>query len=109
LLDLSMQLDLRSVSHVARQVASKSGMATQIRRLGRNNGDRRWAVGLTQEQLAEYIEIDTLTVSRHGTGNILLPLTVVEQCSVEAKCRIRYCIRAFPVAPILRESDSQAR
>src|SRR6218665_966678 len=53
--------------------------------VGRNNGARRRAVGLTQEQLAEYLEIDTLTVSRHGTGNTLLPLTVVEQCSVEAK------------------------
>ncbi len=28
------------------------------RRLGRNIGDRRRAVGLTQEQLAEYLEID---------------------------------------------------
>lgn len=41
------------------------------RRLGRNIGDRRRAVGLTQEQLAEYLEIDTLTVSRYETGNIL--------------------------------------
>lgn len=48
------------------------------RRLGRNIGDRRRAVGLTQEQLAEYLEIDTLTVSRYETGNILPPLTVVD-------------------------------
>jgi transcriptional regulator with XRE-family HTH domain len=38
------------------------------RRLGRNIGDRRRAVGLTQEQLAEYLEIDTLTVSRYETA-----------------------------------------
>jgi transcriptional regulator with XRE-family HTH domain len=48
------------------------------RRLGRNMGDRRRAVGLTQEQLAEYLDIDTLTVSRYETGNILPPLTVVD-------------------------------
>src|SRR6218665_1551673 len=48
------------------------------RRLGRNIGDRRRAVGLTQEQLAEYLEIDTLTVSRYETGTILPPLTVVD-------------------------------
>ena len=47
------------------------------RRLGRNIGDRRRAVGLTQGQLTEYPEIDTLTVSRYETGNILPPLTVV--------------------------------
>ena len=35
------------------------------RRLGHNMGDRRRAVGLTQEQLAEYLDIDTLTVSRY--------------------------------------------
>lgn len=49
-----------------------------VRRLGRNIGDRRRAVGLTQEQLAEYLEIDSLTVSRYETGNILPPLTVVD-------------------------------
>ena len=50
------------------------------RRLGRNIRDRRRAVGLKQEQLAEYLEIDTLTVSRYETGNILPPLTVVDTC-----------------------------
>lgn len=50
------------------------------RRLGRNIRDRRRAVGLTQEQLAEYLEIDTLTVLRCETGNILPPLTVVDTC-----------------------------
>ena len=48
------------------------------RRLGRNIGGRRRAAGLTQEQLAEYLELDTLTISRYETGNILPPLTVVD-------------------------------
>src|SRR6218665_768415 len=48
------------------------------RRLGRNIGYLRRCVGLTHEQLAEYLEIDTLTVSRYETGNILPPLTVLD-------------------------------
>ncbi|HRK56456.1 MAG TPA: helix-turn-helix transcriptional regulator [Burkholderiaceae bacterium] len=46
--------------------------------LGRNIGARRRAVGLTQEQLAELLEVDTFTVSRYETGTILPPLTVVD-------------------------------
>jgi DNA-binding XRE family transcriptional regulator len=40
----------------------KSIRRSLARRLGRNMGDRRRAVGLTQEQLAEYLDIDTLAV-----------------------------------------------
>jgi transcriptional regulator with XRE-family HTH domain len=48
------------------------------RRLGRNIGTRRREIGLTQEQLAEHLGIDTLTVSRYETGSILPPLTAVD-------------------------------
>ncbi len=42
------------------------------RRLGHNMGDCRRAGGLTQEQLAEYLDIATLTVSRYEIGLHLL-------------------------------------
>src|SRR6218665_3987889 len=69
------------------------------RRLGRNIGDRRRAVGLTQEQLAEYLEIDTLTVSRYETGNILPPLTVVDVVARLLNTTIADLLGEAPVQP----------
>ena len=70
------------------------------RRLGRNIGDRRRAVGLTQEQLAEYLEIDTLTVSRYETGNILPPLTVVDTVARLLNTTIANLLDEAPVQPV---------
>jgi len=70
------------------------------RRLGRNIGNRRRAVGLTQEQLAEYLEIDTLTVSRYETGNILPPLTVVDMVARLLNTTIAELLDEAPVQPI---------
>src|SRR6218665_4044517 len=70
------------------------------RRLGRNIGDRRRAVGLTQEQLAEYLEIDTLTVSRYETGNILPPLTVVHVVARLLNTSIDDLLDEVPVHPV---------
>ena len=70
------------------------------RRLGRNIGDRRRAVGLTQEQLAEYLEIDTLTVSRYETGNILPPLTVVDVVARLLNTTIADLLGEAPVQPV---------
>jgi transcriptional regulator with XRE-family HTH domain len=70
------------------------------RRLGRNIGDRRRAIGLTQEQLAEYLEIDTLTVSRYETGNILPPLTVVDVIARLLNTTISALLDEAPVQPV---------
>ncbi|MCW5230337.1 helix-turn-helix domain-containing protein [Verminephrobacter eiseniae] len=70
------------------------------RRLGRNIGDRRRAVGLTQEQLAEYLEIDTLTVSRYETGTILPPLTVVDVVARLLNTTIADLLGEAPVQPV---------
>lgn len=70
------------------------------RRLGRNIGDRRRAVGLTQEQLAEYLEIDTLTVSRYETGNILPPLTVVDTVARLLNTTIAELLAEEPIQPV---------
>lgn len=51
------------------------------KRLGRNIAAQRKVMNLTQEQLAEYLDVDTLTVSRYETGNILPPLTVLDVMS----------------------------
>jgi transcriptional regulator with XRE-family HTH domain len=74
--------------------------ASLARRLGRNIGDRRRATGLTQEQLAEYLEIDTLTVSRYETGNILLPLTVVDVVVRLLNTTIADLLGEAPVQPV---------
>ena len=70
------------------------------RRLGRNIGDRRRAVGLTQEQLAEYLEIDTLTVSRYETGIILPPLTVVDMVARLLNTSIADLLSEAPLQPV---------
>jgi transcriptional regulator with XRE-family HTH domain len=70
------------------------------RRLGRNIGDRRRAAGLTQEQLAEYLEIDTLTVSRYETGNILPPLTVVDLVARLLHTTIAELLAEAPTQPV---------
>lgn len=70
------------------------------RRLGRHIGDRRRAVGLTQEQLAEYLEIDTLTVSRYETGNILPPLTVVDLMARLLHTTIADLLSESPIQPM---------
>jgi transcriptional regulator with XRE-family HTH domain len=70
------------------------------RRLGSNIGDRRRAVGLTQEQLAEYLEIDTLTVSRYETGNILPPLTVVDTVARLLNTTIAELLAEEPIQPV---------
>lgn len=70
------------------------------RRLGRNIGDRRRAAGLTQEQLAEYLEIDVLTVSRYETGNILPPLTAVDLIARLLHTTIAELLDENPVVPI---------
>lgn len=70
------------------------------RRLGRNIGDRRRAAGLTQEQLAEYLEIGTLTVSRYETGNILPPLTVVDVVARLLHTTIAELLNEAPVQPV---------
>ena len=71
-----------------------------VRRLGRNIGNRRRAAGLTQEQLAEYLEIDTLTVSRYETGNILPPLTVVDVVARLLHTTIAELLDETPIQPI---------
>jgi transcriptional regulator with XRE-family HTH domain len=70
------------------------------RRLGRNIGNRRRASGLTQEQLAEHLDIDTLTVSRYETGNILPPLTVVELIARLLNTTIAELLNEAPVQPV---------
>ena len=70
------------------------------KRLGRNLGDRRRAVGLTQEQLAEYLEVDTLTVSRYETGGILPPLTVVDVVARLLQTSVADLLGELPVQPI---------
>jgi transcriptional regulator with XRE-family HTH domain len=70
------------------------------RRLGRNIGDRRRATGLTQEQLAEYLEVDTLTISRYETGNILPPLTVVDMVARLLNTTIADLLTEDPVQPV---------
>jgi len=47
------------------------------KRLGRNIRHCRRDKDLTQEQLAEHLDVDTLTVSRYETGHTLPPLTTV--------------------------------
>lgn len=70
------------------------------RRLGRNIGDRRRAAGLTQEQLAEYLDIDTLTISRYETGAILPPLTVVDLIARLLHASIAELVGEEPTEPI---------
>jgi transcriptional regulator with XRE-family HTH domain len=70
------------------------------RRLGRNIGARRRAAGLTQEQLAEYLEIDTLTVSRYETGNILPPLTVIDVMARLLHTTIAELLEETPKQPV---------
>src|SRR6218665_340291 len=70
------------------------------RRLGRNIGDPRRAVGLTQEQLAENLEIDTLTESRDETGTILPPLTAADAVARLLNTTIAALLGEAPVEPV---------
>ena len=79
---------------------AKSIRRSLARRLGRNIGGRRRAIGLTQEQLAEYLEVDTLTVSRYETGNILPPLTVVDVVARLLNTTIADLLGEAPVQPV---------
>ena len=74
------------------------------RRLGRNMGDRRRAIGMTQEQLAEYLEMDTLTISRYETGNILPPLTVVDMVARLLHTSMASLLAEEPL-PVLEHSE----
>ena len=68
--------------------------------LGRNIAARRKAAGLTQGRLAELLVVDTLTVSRYETGNILPPLTTVETISLLLNTTMMELIGDRAVAPV---------
>ena len=68
--------------------------------LGRNIAARRKAAGLTQGRLAELLDVDTLTVSRYETGNILPPLTTVETISLLLNTTMMELIGDRTVAPV---------
>lgn len=70
------------------------------RRLGPNIGESRRAIGLTQEQLVEYLEIETLAVSRYETGNGLSPLTVVDVVARLLNNTITDLLGEAPIQPV---------
>ena len=68
--------------------------------LGRNIAARRTAAGLTQGRLADLLDVDTLTVSRYETGNILPPLTTIETISLLLNTTMMELIGDRTVAPV---------
>ena len=89
---------LLSFTRIATHGKAHTSVAAQT--LGSHIGDRRRAVGLTQEQLAEYLEIDTLTVSRYETGNTLPLLTVVDVVTRLLNTTIAELLAVAPAQPV---------
>ena len=67
--------------------------------LGRNIGSSRRAAGLTQQQLAERVQVDALTISRYETGNILPPLTMVAAIGQVLHLSITELLNESPTPP----------
>jgi transcriptional regulator with XRE-family HTH domain len=67
--------------------------------LGRNIGSSRRAAGLTQQQLAERVQVDALTISRYETGNILPPLTMVAAIGRVLHLSITELLKESPTPP----------
>ncbi|WP_370624237.1 helix-turn-helix domain-containing protein [Polynucleobacter sp. JS-Safj-400b-B2] len=65
--------------------------------LGKNIKIQRRRVGITQEQLAELLKIETLTVSRYETGAILPPVTTLDSIARLLKISISDLFNELPV------------
>jgi len=65
-------------------------------RLGRNIAEKRKALGLTQAQIAERLEVDTETVSRFERGVSLPSLPTLERVALTLGTSIADLLDEFP-------------
>lgn len=79
--------------------ATKTGSGTLAERLSRNIANGRHALGLTQAQLAERLNVDTETLSRFERGKHLPSLVTLEKLAAQLQTTI---------AALLEEAEPQA-